>query len=58
MLRIGMISVNEKMLNTAESIFRTTAQAIQDLYGAAYLIRIFRNSFIMYLLFGLQSYYF
>ena len=44
--RIGMMMVNENMLNTAERMLNTILPTIDDLYGAAYCLSIFQNSFI------------
>jgi hypothetical protein len=45
--RIGMMSVNENMLNTADRMFRMMDHAIYPVYGDAYLLSSLKKSFMI-----------
>ena len=49
-----MMSVNEKMLNIAENMFNTMAQAMYLRYGDAYCLSTLKNCFIL-IMFNTQN---
>ena len=46
--RIGMMSVNENMLNTADRMLSRMDHAMYPVYGEAYLLSSLKKSFMMY----------